>query len=56
MDPVFLHLAGRDLGEAKFAKEGAQVDADARLVPFGPAWAALAVQFLRAHAELAALD
>ena len=42
MNPVLLHLAGRHLRQAKLSEEGAQVNADAGLVAFGPALAALA--------------
>jgi hypothetical protein len=43
VDAVFLHLAGCQFREAKFAEERAQMDAEASLVPFGPARAALSL-------------
>lgn len=43
MDPVFLHLAGGDLGDAKLAEERQEVQAKADFVAFNPARAALAL-------------
>ena len=43
MDAVFLSLGGRDLGEAKGAEKGQQVEAQAGLVALDPAGAPLAL-------------
>lgn len=43
MNAVLLDFARGDFGNAKLSEEGAQMDAQARLVPFRPARAALSV-------------
>ena len=43
MDPVFLHLAGGDLGDAEFAEKGIKVQADADTMALDPAGTALAL-------------
>ncbi len=41
MHPILLHLAGRDLGNAHLAEEGAEMEAKADFVAFDPPGAAL---------------
>lgn len=43
MNPVFLHLAGRHLGQAKVAEEGKKVQAETDRMACDPARAALAL-------------